>query len=92
MNRSSFYAWLAGAQIRAVRRAADEALAHEISVIHIASKHTYGAPRIHAELSRLGRRIELPRFSWSPRSCDQVVCGACARCCQYACSYSSGGT
>ncbi|WP_225851253.1 aquaporin [Streptomyces sp. HPF1205] len=25
---------------------------------------------------------ELPRFSWSPRSCDQAVCGACSSCAQ----------
>ncbi|MFE8006679.1 IS3 family transposase [Streptomyces sp. NPDC057418] len=31
-------------------------LAHEITVVHIASRHTYGVPRIHAELRRLGRR------------------------------------
>ncbi|MFC8016443.1 IS3 family transposase [Streptomyces cinereoruber] len=61
VNRSSFYAWLAGTQARAVRRAADDALAHEITVIHLASKHTYGAPRIHAELRRLGRRINRKR-------------------------------
>ncbi|MFJ2297065.1 hypothetical protein ACIOG7_36305 [Streptomyces sp. NPDC087894] len=30
--RSSFYAWLAGEQARAARRAADDALAHEITV------------------------------------------------------------
>ncbi|MFF4186263.1 hypothetical protein ACFYZ9_24080 [Streptomyces sp. NPDC001691] len=34
--RSSFYAWLAAARTRSVRRAADEALVHEITVIHAA--------------------------------------------------------
>lgn len=53
MARSSFYAWLVGEQARADRRAADDALAHEITVIHIASRCTYGVPRIHAELRRL---------------------------------------
>lgn len=38
--RSSFYAWLAGEPARAARRAADDALAHEITVLRIAS----GAP------------------------------------------------
>ncbi len=32
--RSSFYAWLAGAKGRATRQAADDALAHEITVLH----------------------------------------------------------
>ncbi|MCX4429715.1 hypothetical protein [Streptomyces mirabilis] len=39
--RSSFYAWMVGQQARAARRAADEALAHEITVLHIASRCTY---------------------------------------------------
>ncbi|MFD5650576.1 site-specific integrase [Streptomyces sp. NPDC127039] len=34
---------------------------------------------------------ELPRVSWSPRSCDQAVCGTSSSCAQYVCSYSSGG-
>ncbi|MEU2495738.1 IS3 family transposase [Streptomyces sp. NPDC007883] len=59
--RSSFYAWLPGEQARAVRRAADDALAHEITVLHVASRHTYGVPRIHAELRRLDRRVNRKR-------------------------------
>ncbi|MEU0218334.1 hypothetical protein ABZ281_25920 [Streptomyces sp. NPDC006265] len=41
MARFSFYAWMAGEQTRAARRAADDALAHEITVLHIASRCTY---------------------------------------------------
>jgi transposase InsO family protein len=48
--RSSFYAWLAGADTRADRQAADEALAERIRVVHDAD-NTYGAPRITAELN-----------------------------------------
>jgi transposase InsO family protein len=48
--RSSFYAWLAGADVRAARAAADEALAERIGVVHDADG-TYGAPRITAELN-----------------------------------------
>ena len=48
--RSSFYAWLAGAQGRAARQAADEALADRIRAVHDAD-NTYGAPRITAELN-----------------------------------------
>lgn len=46
---------------RSARKAADEALAHEITVIHVASRHTYGVSRIHAELRRLGRRVNRKR-------------------------------
>ena len=48
--RSSFYAWLAGAQGRADRQAADAELAERIRVVHDTDK-TYGAPRITAELN-----------------------------------------
>jgi transposase InsO family protein len=57
--RSSFYAWRAGEKARTARKAADDALAQEIAVLHIASRHTYGVPRVHAELRRLGHRINL---------------------------------
>ena len=48
--RSSFYAWLAGADGRAAREAADEALAARIRAVHD-EDNTYGAPRITAELN-----------------------------------------
>ena len=48
--RSSFYAWLAGAEGRAARTAADEELAARIRVVHD-EDGTYGAPRITAELN-----------------------------------------
>ncbi|ABM14523.1 Integrase, catalytic region [Mycolicibacterium vanbaalenii PYR-1] len=48
--RSSFYAWLAGAEGRAARKAADEALAARIRMVHD-EDNTYGAPRITAELN-----------------------------------------
>lgn len=48
--RSSFYVWLAGADARAERQAADEALAERIGVVHD-EDNTYGAPRITVELN-----------------------------------------
>ncbi|MFD4718265.1 IS3 family transposase [Streptomyces sp. NPDC058423] len=68
--RSSFYAWLAGGQARAARRMADDALAHEITVVHIASRCTYGVPRIHAELRRLDRRVNRKRVERIMRERD----------------------
>ncbi|MER5927721.1 hypothetical protein [Streptomyces mirabilis] len=38
--RSSFYAWLAAQKTRAARQAAEAALTHEITVIHLASRGT----------------------------------------------------
>jgi transposase InsO family protein len=48
--RSSFYAWLAAADTRAAKTAADEALEARIRAVHTEDT-TYGAPRITAELN-----------------------------------------
>ncbi|MFF2700351.1 IS3 family transposase [Streptomyces cyaneofuscatus] len=61
--RSSFYAWLAAAKSWAERRPADQALVHEITLIHVGSRQTYGVPRVHAELRRLGRRVNRKRVA-----------------------------
>ena len=48
--RSSFYAWLAAADTRAAKQAADEELEARIRSVHDAD-NTYGAPRITADLN-----------------------------------------
>ena len=50
IERSSYYAWKAGAPARVAREAADAALAERIRVIHEAD-NTVGAPRVTAELN-----------------------------------------
>ncbi|MFJ1732864.1 IS3 family transposase [Streptomyces sp. NPDC088254] len=63
-RRSSYYAWCDGEAARRAREAADDALAHAITVLAgIASRHTYGVPRIHAELRRLGQRVNRKRVA-----------------------------
>nr|WP_277348596.1 IS3 family transposase [Streptomyces sp. C1-2] len=37
-------------------------MAHEITVLHLASKATYGVPRIHVGLRRLGHRVNRKRI------------------------------
>jgi putative transposase len=59
--RSTYYAWVAGAEARATRRRADVALAHKITVIHIASRRNYGVPRVTAELRRQGQVVNRKR-------------------------------
>ncbi|MDX3245246.1 IS3 family transposase [Streptomyces sp. ME18-1-4] len=70
VSRSAYYAWREGEAARRARQAADDALAHEIAVVHIASRHTYGVPRIHAELRRLGRRVNRKRVARVMRERD----------------------
>lgn len=59
--RSSFYAWADGQQARRERARADDALVHEITVVHLASKGAYGVPRVHAELRRRGHAVNHKR-------------------------------
>jgi transposase InsO family protein len=59
--RSTYYAWVAGRKAREARRRDDEALAHEITMIHLASRHNYGVPRVTAALRRQGRLVNRKR-------------------------------
>ncbi|MEW2490309.1 IS3 family transposase [Streptomyces sp. NPDC048411] len=70
LARSSYYAWRDGEAARRKRQAADDVLAHEITVLHIASRKTYGVPRIHAELRRLGQRVNRKRIARIMRERD----------------------
>jgi putative transposase len=67
---SSYYAWREGEVARRARQVSDDALAHEIAVLHIASRKTYGVPRVHAELRRLGRRMNRKRVARVMRERD----------------------
>lgn len=67
--RSSCYAWRESEAARA-RQAADDSLAHEITVLHLASRKAYGVPRIHSELRRLGRQVNRKRVARVMRERD----------------------
>ena len=61
VSSSGYYAWL---KRRPSRRAeADAALLAEIRVAHAISRGTYGAPRIHAELTVKGIRVGRKRVA-----------------------------
>jgi transposase InsO family protein len=61
--RSSYYYWQSTTAARAVRDAADVALAGKIRVAHTASDGTYGAPRITAELHDNGLPVNRKRVA-----------------------------
>lgn len=61
VSRSGYYRWLAGAEARRARRAADDVLVEEIREIHADHKGTYGVRRIHAELRGFGHTVNLKR-------------------------------
>ena len=50
VGRSSYYAWLAGAEVQAQRQADDDALAERIRQVHQVDR-AYGVPRVTAELN-----------------------------------------
>ena len=52
VSRSGFYAW--SSRSSSARAKADDDLTGRIKTIHQASKETYGAPRVHAELADEG--------------------------------------
>jgi len=61
VSSSGYYAWL---KRRLSRRAkTDTALTAEIRVAHAASRDTYGAPRVHAELAAKGLRVGRKRVA-----------------------------
>ena len=61
VSSSGYYAWM---KRRPSRRAeTDAALIGEIRAAHAASRGTYGAPRIHAELMAKGMRVGRKRVA-----------------------------
>ena len=65
VSRAAFYAHLSGPS---QRERADAELTEQIRVVHNESKGRYGAPRVHAELRRRGRRHGRKRVARLMRS------------------------
>ncbi|MFJ7209796.1 IS3 family transposase [Streptomyces sp. NPDC098789] len=63
VSRSGYYRWIVGAEARAERRAADDALVAEIREIHAEHRGNYGALRIHAELRGFGHTVNRKRVA-----------------------------
>ena len=61
VSRSGYYAWRR--REKSGREKSDEKLAEAITEIHVASRRTYGSPRIHAELGRRGHRCGRKRVA-----------------------------
>ncbi|QKW18110.1 IS3 family transposase [Kitasatospora sp. NA04385] len=76
--RSCFYAWAEGEEARRACRRADDALAHEIRVVHLTSRSDHGVPGVHAELRRLGHGVNRKRVERLMR--EHGITGATRRC------------
>lgn len=61
VSRSGYYAWRR--RPASARRLADEVLGEQIRSFHRASRRTYGAPRIHADLIDAGVRVGRKRVA-----------------------------
>jgi transposase InsO family protein len=74
VSRAAFYAHLSGPSRREQQ---DAELTEQIRDVHEDSKGRYGAPRIHAELRRRGRRHSRKRIARLMRSAG--ICGRAPR-------------
>jgi putative transposase len=66
VSRSGYYAWAgrrAEGRAPSARAVADSVLAEQIAGIHAASRGTYGAPRVHAELAEGGVHVGRKRVA-----------------------------
>ena len=59
VSTSGYYAWAQRAPC--ARVVADGVLTEQIRSVHAASRATYGAPRVHAELTEAGVRVGCKR-------------------------------
>lgn len=73
--KSAFYAWQS--RQPCARAQADQSLTAEIKDIYDDSRCTYGAPRVHAELRRRGKRVARKRVARLMRKAGLV--GRCPR-------------
>ena len=63
ISRSAYYAWVHRQDHEGPRACANRELTKQIKAIHEASRETYGAPRIHAELKTQGETCSLNRVA-----------------------------
>jgi transposase InsO family protein len=61
VSTSGYYAWKT--RPLSVRAIADAELLEEIRAIHVESRHSYGAPRVHGQLTRRGHRVGCKRVA-----------------------------
>ena len=71
VSRSGYYAWRK--KPVSEREKENEKLAAEIRQIHEWSRHTYGSPRVHAELRDMGYRIGRNRASEADEGAADTV-------------------
>ena len=55
VSSAGYYAWRERA--RSARSIEDDRLAEKITQVHQASRETYGSPRVHASLVRIGEQV-----------------------------------
>ena len=61
VSRSAFYDW--HERLPSVRALSDAELTEKVRAVHLASKGTYGAPRVHAELAAQGLHVGRKRVA-----------------------------
>ncbi len=74
VSGSGYYAWRGRPESH--RCQANHALEHQIRQVHAASRHTYGSPRVHAELRAQGVRCSKQRVARVMRLAGIRACRA----------------
>jgi transposase InsO family protein len=72
VSRAGFYAWKQRGL--SARAQADARLTAEIRQVYVRSRHTYGAPRIHADLAARGLAVGRKRVARLMRTAQFVGC------------------
>ena len=70
VSTAGYYAWLR--RPASARATADAALLKQIRTVHVSSRATYGAPRVHAELKADGHRLGKKRVARLMRAAGLV--------------------
>ena len=73
VSRAGFYAWKRRGPAARVQR--DAVLTDDIRQVHLRSRRTYGAPRIHADLAARGIAVSRKRVARLMRAAHLVGCG-----------------
>jgi putative transposase len=79
VSTSGYYAWLERPPSARVRR--DTELTDQVEAIHVGSRRTYGAPRVHAELKEGGVKVARKRVARIMRCAGFVGASRRARTC-----------
>src|SRR4051794_41765982 len=70
VSKAGYYAWTS--RQPSAHAVADATLLKRIRTVHLSSRQTYGAPRVHADLREQGERHSRKRIAWLMRKAGLI--------------------